>query len=150
MKRTLLYFLPVLAFIAVILAACELNKNKPGKIIFDRVPFVYATINGQRELFLIDTGASTSMLDKKLCDEVKIYYMATGLEVIGVDGTSIPLKTTGRIPFTLDSIPYSASFAVQDMTSLRRATGKNVRGLIGSDVLGFYRLTVDFKTCELR
>ena len=109
-----------------------------------------ATINGQRELFLIDTGASTSMLDKKLCDEAKIYYMATGLEVIGVDGTSIPLKTTGRIPFTLDSIPYSASFAVQDMTSLRRATGKNVRGLIGSDVLGFYRLTVDFKTCELR
>ena len=76
MKRTLLYFL--LAFIAVILAACELNKNRPGKIIFDRVPFVYATINGQRELFLIDTGASTSMLDKKLCDEVKIYYMATG------------------------------------------------------------------------
>lgn len=64
MKRTLLYFLPVLAFIAVILAACELNKTKPGKIIFDRVPFVYATINGQRELFLIDTGASTSMLDK--------------------------------------------------------------------------------------
>ena len=59
MKRTLLYFL--LAFIAVILAACELNKTKPGKIIFDRVPFVYATINGQRELFLIDTGASTSM-----------------------------------------------------------------------------------------
>lgn len=128
MKRTLLYFLPVLASIAVIFAACELNKNKPGKIIFDRVPFVYATINGQRELFLIDTGASTSMLDKKLCDEVEIYYMSTGLEVIGVDGTSIPLKTTGRIPFTLDSIPYSASFAVQDMTSLRRATGKNVRG----------------------
>ena len=26
----------------------------------------------------------------------------------------------------------------------------HVRGLIGSDVLGFYRLTVDFKTCELR
>lgn len=41
MKRTLLYFL--LAFIAVILAACELNKNKPGKIVSDRVPFVYAT-----------------------------------------------------------------------------------------------------------
>ena len=36
------------------------------------------------------------------------------------------------------------------MTSLRRATGKNVRGLIGSDVLGFYRLTVDFNKCELR
>ena len=140
MKRTLLYFLPVLAFIAVIFAACELNKNKQGKIIFDRVPFVYATIN----------GASTSMLDKNLCDEVNIYYMATGLEVIGVDGTSIPLKTTGRIPFTLDSIPYSTSFAVQDMTSLRRATGKNIRGLIGSDVLGFYKLSVDFKTCELR
>ena len=95
MKRTLLYFL--LAFIAVIFAACELNKTKPGKIIFDRVPFVYATINGQRELFLIDTGASTSMLDKKLCDEAKIYYMATGLEVIGVDGTSIPLKTLSLI-----------------------------------------------------
>ncbi|MBS1321304.1 MAG: hypothetical protein HP046_15710, partial [Parabacteroides sp.] len=85
-----------LSLIAVtIFSACELNKTKPGKIIFDRVPFVYATINGQRELFLIDTGASTSMLDKKLCDEAKIYYMATGLEVICVDGTSIPLKTTG-------------------------------------------------------
>lgn len=33
MKRTLLYFFPVLAFIAVILTACELNKNRPGKII---------------------------------------------------------------------------------------------------------------------
>ena len=44
MKRTLLYFL--LAFIAVILAACELNKNKPGKIVSDRVPFVYATYEG--------------------------------------------------------------------------------------------------------
>lgn len=31
MKRTLLYFL--LAFIAVIFTACELNKNRPGKII---------------------------------------------------------------------------------------------------------------------
>ena len=71
MKRTLLYFL--LAFIAVILAACELNKNRPGKIIFDRVPFVYATINGQRELFLIDTGASTSMLDKKP-DSLQLFF----------------------------------------------------------------------------
>lgn len=127
MKKLL--YLSLLA--AVILAACELNKNKPGKIVSDRVPFVYATINGQRELFLIDTGASTSMLDKKLCDEVKIYYMSTGLEVIGVDGTSIPLKTTGRIPFTLDSIPYSASFAVQDMTSLRRGKERKRADRIG-------------------
>ena len=39
MKKLL--YLSLLA--AVILAACELNKNKPGKIVSDRVPFVYAT-----------------------------------------------------------------------------------------------------------
>ena len=33
-----------LSLIAVsIFSACELNKNKPGKIVSDRVPFVYAT-----------------------------------------------------------------------------------------------------------
>ena len=49
--------------------ACNEAKHRPGKILFDRVPFVYATINGQRELFLIDTGASVSMLDKTFCDD---------------------------------------------------------------------------------
>ena len=39
MKKLL--YLSLLA--AVILAACELNKNKPGKIVSDRVPFVCAT-----------------------------------------------------------------------------------------------------------
>ena len=87
--------------------ACNEAKHRPGKIIFDRVPFVYATINGQRELFMIDTGASVSMLDKTFCDDAGIYYADSEVEIIGVNGASIPQKLTGRIPGQLDSIPYS-------------------------------------------
>lgn len=129
--------------------ACNEAKHRPGKILFDRVPFVYATINGQRELFLIDTGASVSMLDKTFCDDAGIYYAASGVEIIGVNGASVPQKLTGRIPFQLDSIPYSARFSVQDMTSLRRAAGRNIKGLIGSDVLSAYHISIDFKNYEL-
>ena len=130
--------------------ACNEAKHRPGKIIFDRVPFVYATINGQRELFLIDTGASVSMLDKTFCDDAGIYYADSEVEIIGVNGASIPQKLTGRIPFQLDSIPYSARFSVQDMTSLRRAAGRNIKGLIGSDVLSEYHISIDFKNYELK
>lgn len=130
--------------------ACNEAKHRPGKILFDRVPFVYATINGQRELFLIDTGASVSMLDKTFCDDAGIYYAASGVEIIGVNGASVPQKLTGRIPFQLDSIPYSARFSVQDMTSLRRAAGRNIKGLIGSDVLSEYHISIDFKNYELK
>lgn len=152
-KLTLLQYLTVLLctellFLLAFLA-CNEAKHRPGKIIFDRVPFVYATINGQRELFMIDTGASVSMLDKTFCDDAGIYYADSEVEIIGVNGASIPQKLTGRIPFQLDSIPYSARFSVQDMTSLRRAAGRNIKGLIGSDILSAYHISIDFKNYEL-
>ena len=40
-------------------------------------------------------------------------------------------------------------FSVQDMTSLRRAAGRNVKGLIGSDILSAYHISIDFKNYEL-
>lgn len=49
---------------AVIFVACGFDRDKSAKIIFDRVPFVYATINCPKELFLIDTWTFTSRLDK--------------------------------------------------------------------------------------
>ena len=147
---TLLQYLTVLLCTGLLFVmaffACNEAKHRPGKIIFDRVPFVYATINGQRELFLIDTGASVSMLDKTFCDAAGIYYADSEVEIIGVNGASIPQKLTGRIPFHLDSIPR---FSVQDMTSLRRAAGRNIKGLIGSDVLSAYHISIDFKNYEL-
>lgn len=152
-KLTLLQYLTVLLCTGLLFLlaffACNEAKHRPGKILFDRVPFVYATINGQRELFMIDTGASVSMLDKTFCDDAGIYYAASGVEIIGVNGASVPQKLTGRIPFQLDSIPYSARFSVQDMTSLRRAAGRNIKGLIGSDVLSAYHISIDFKNYEL-
>lgn len=89
------------------------------------------------------------MLDKTFCDDAGIYYADSEVEIIGVNGASIPQKLTGRIPFQLDSIPYSARFSVQDMTSLRRAAGRNIKGLIGSDVLSAYHISIDFKNYEL-
>lgn len=72
-KLTLLQYLTVLLCTGLLFLlaffACNEAKHRPGKILFDRVPFVYATINGQRELFMIDTGASVSMLDKTFCDD---------------------------------------------------------------------------------
>ena len=35
------------------------------------------------------------------------------------------------------------------MTSLRRAAGRNIKGLIGSDVLSAYHISIDFKNYEL-
>ena len=122
---TLLQYLTVLLCTGLLFLlaffACNEAKHRPGKILFDRVPFVYATI----------------------------YYADSEVEIIGVNGASIPQKLTGRIPFQLDSIPYSARFSVQDMTSLRRAAGRNIKGLIGSDVLSAYHISIDFKNYEL-
>lgn len=136
----------ILLLIAVLsLAACNSAKKTPGKVVFDRVPFVYLTINGERHLFMIDTGASTSALDKRFADKEKIAYWPTGFDIVTFSGESVPAYATDRIRFEIDSTPYSAVFTVQDLTAIRRSAGRNIQGLIGSDVLNFYNMTLDFK-----
>lgn len=131
--------------LAVTLAACNSAKRNPGKIVFDRVPFVYLMINGERELFMIDTGASTSALDKKFADRKKIAYWPTGFDIVTFSGETVPAYATDRIRFAIDSVPYSAVFTVQDLTAIRKSAGRNIQGLIGADVLNFYNMTLDFK-----
>nr|MBF6591281.1 retroviral-like aspartic protease family protein [Ktedonobacterales bacterium] len=102
------------------------------------------SINNQGPLnFVIDTGASISVVDTVLANRLKLPVVGEGQPVSGVGGneTATPIKvTTWKIgQLTLPS----ATITKGNLPNA--AHGQGLQGLLGSDILSrFGKVTIDF------
>jgi hypothetical protein len=99
-------------------------------------------------LFALDTGASQSVIDQEITQQLNLPIVGRAAEVVGIVGvTEAPVIAldqwrAGDVP-----LPETAAITI-DLPAPRK--GEPIRGLLGSDVLStFGAITVDYEQEEL-
>lgn len=107
------------------------------------VPLVSATVAGSPSVFVVDTGATDSVLTSRFVQTAGLTSAFTGSSVSGIGGTDTsrivvaPTLTIGSASghdVIFDEIPY---------LSVHRSNGAPVDGLFGGDFLSNYDIDLD-------
>jgi len=130
-------------------AKSEKNQIIRFKRIAGRIPVISATLNGKPAYFIIDTGASVSVLNEP---EAKSYGFIVGanddVNVTGFTGTSNMRRVVnctlqvGTLKIT--HIRFSCKNINELVTVVYGNENIKISGILGSDLLGQYRMQIDF------
>lgn len=104
---------------------------------------------GEKKLnFLLDTGASDSIINKSVTNDIK--HSPTGVRntIYGSDGNKEEVDITS-IDITYRDKTYSEKFYVKDLdaafSNLKSDLGVNLHGILGSSFFQKYRYIIDFE-----
>ena len=102
---------------------------------------IEAQINGQAGSFILDTGASSTVIDPRFLSES---YVLTFHPIETITGHSVIASASVSVSIGGKSTPISA--AILKNAFISRAAGKPIDGLIGMDVLSQYQaIKLDFE-----
>jgi len=151
-----------LLILAVLCIACRLYGAEPSSAmhvqkVTGSIPFrlhqgyviaVQGSIGGRRNLnFIVETGASPTVIDAKLARELGIVGKATSLALpngkIPVLKAELPSLNIGPLHRTDQKV------IIGDLATLRSHLGIPIDGLIGLDVLGQSSFTIDYQHKEI-
>lgn len=103
--------------------------------------------------FIIDTGASVSVVSEKLAqlEEMANFKTPARLRVFGAAGVTEDVKTMMLPRVTLGSlIREQISAAILDLESINETTGFTQAGILGSNFLSHFRVSFDFRRGVIR
>jgi len=97
-------------------------------------------IGGQKHLFVVDTGSSWCVVDNSL----SAHLVSTGRTGVvnghaGVEAYTLPDAFVGA-----SRLPITAEVVCNDLQSLRKWSGYDIRGFLGMNFLMSYAISVDF------
>jgi len=98
--------------------------------------------------FIIDTGASVSVVSEKLVadEDISSYIAPVRMRVYGAAGITDDVKTVLLPKVMLGSTARDQiTAAVLDMEPVNETAGFTQNGILGGNFLGHYRLSFDFK-----
>jgi hypothetical protein len=115
-----------------------------------RIPVAEGKINGKKAFFIIDTGASCSILNESASEHFGFkYFLKIDDHVFGLSGRA---KTNQAFNYVIEFGPHKITqvvFRTKHMNDLaaviREAESIDIAGIIGSDVLYRYKITIDFR-----
>jgi hypothetical protein len=115
------------------------------------IPVIEGKINGKRAFFIVDTGASCSLLNEQSAKYYGFKYRPRSDEqVYGLNGQAkINLAFDYEIQLGTISIKQ-AVFRTRHLSELATIIRQNdhidIAGIIGADILKRYGMTIDFNT----
>jgi hypothetical protein len=143
----------LLCIVITLLMSCKADRDlPPGQIPFrliNNIPVVEGSLNGKKVSFIVDSGASISVLDISQQKRFKFNTYDQGSSAIGYGGVANFKEVLGADLVLGDSIAVSANFRAQDLSTLVSAIktheGINIAGILGSDVWNKLDAIIDFK-----
>ena len=103
--------------------------------------------------FIIDTGASVSVISEALAtrEDLLRYVQAARIKVYGAAGVTENVKMLLLPRVTFGShVRRHVTMAVLDMEPINETAGFEQTGIVGGNVLRFYRVTFDFRRAILQ
>jgi hypothetical protein len=148
-----------MVLIIQILGACvstgvPLTSNQVQFKTVGKIPIIEGKINGKRAYFIVDTGASISLLNES---EAKHFGFGasseTGHTLVGFSGESkIKEAYNCTVEFgamTIRGVTFKAR-CMKDFTAvIHQYESIKISGIIGSDVFDKYRITIDYRNSTI-
>ena len=162
MRRNIIYVL-LFSLLSCACISCSenMNKNKFVSKIKDTsingiyIPISKITINGNKEYFIIDTGANISMIDfeyYKNNQEKFTFLKDIDITINGISGDK-DVSEKYVLAEIGDSLKLNQQFMTSDLSdiihNIKNVCGFKIVGIIGSDYLNKYNFCVDFNNNAL-
>ncbi len=118
-------------------------------------PFITVTVEGHKCRFLIDTGASKSVIDKgfyetKLERKPKVIKLeTTGLHSTVMESYSGKLKSMDIGTCKVTNYEIAAIDLSHVNTTYRKMKMKKISGILGSDIFKSYNAVIDYSQSKL-
>lgn len=112
------------------------------------IPIVKGTLNNKPAYFILDTGASISILDTKQIKSYGVNAVGEGVLVIGYGGADSPTFELEFVNVHMGTLSLNADFHGKDISNIvsvvKKISGKNIVGIIGNNNISRSRLVLDF------
>jgi hypothetical protein len=117
-------------------------ENIPFEFM-DNHLFIPVVVNGREDLWVLDTGAGMSVLNKAFAEELGL-ELEGSMKGVGAGGT-VDVTFAKLPPFGLQGISFKGqTVAVIDMNELLRRVGIKAVGILGFDFLSRFVTKVDY------
>lgn len=101
------------------------------------------TINGVAKNFILDTGASSTVIDSKTAKELSLTEVGKGEAVVA--GTKISVSMVKVDSIGIDSIVlYDFMCGAANISNIKVLLGEDVAGVLGFDFLSKFEMTLDY------
>jgi predicted aspartyl protease len=143
--RCLIYVLPFIYFEALS-AQTQVSFEYHQSLIF-----VKAKINGSRTnyLFLLNTGANRTVIDKSIADLLKLPVKKDKDSVIGTAGKEAVGMCRLRSIQVGDAMEKNIVVTCRALKNIILVNGRKVDGILGTDFLRKFSLTIDYNKQKL-
>lgn len=116
----------------------------------DFLPIVEGTLNGKKAYFLLDTGASLSILDLKSAANYNVRIGITeDMGIGGYGGVTSDVSELQNVDLRLGSERMKDNFSGKDIQyliqAIRKITGYTIVGIIGNNNITESKLILDFE-----
>src|SRR5580658_762306 len=147
------WLLRTILFVALEQIAFPLEASAIGEIPFQfHDGFIWlqvSTISSAQPLnFLLDTGASSSVVDLEVARRLGI-KLGERVKVTGVNGATDGFWPQKLIA-TLGSVPLTKNYLVVDLSKLGGACSTPIDGLLGIDFFDGKAVQIDFASQKIR
>ncbi len=136
-----------LCLISIYLSSCS-SARKERMIIYYGEPWAQASINQVDGIFLVDTGASVTVIDQSVAGKAQLMALqqeevraTTGMALLDI-GWAKELQFAGKRH-------ENRLVSVKDLSLFRAPGGRKQAGLIGSDFLSDYTVVFELPEGEI-
>jgi len=118
------------------------SENVPFRLIGNHI-YIPVTVNCKERLWVLDTGAGMSVIEKSFADELGLKGEGD-MKGVGAGGT-VDIQLTTLPSFSIEGIEFDPqTAAIIDMNDLTRILGVDIAGILGFDFLSRFVTRVDY------
>jgi len=106
-------------------------------------------INNLNLLFLLNTGANTSVIDKRIAGKLQLPVIKEKDTVVGTAGKQVVELVTIRSLTIGKTVMKDLVVSSRNIGDFLQLNGQKIDGILGTDVLKNYALTIDYQAQKI-